>query len=87
MIHLLRIKPLPRAQEFPFALLSDSDRIVGKQYGVARPASDHFAEFPRRLSFLIDPDGLIREVYDVADVASHAEQVLADIERFVADPE
>jgi thioredoxin-dependent peroxiredoxin len=66
-------------QEFPFALVSDTDRSVGVAYGVARPAGDKFAAFARRISFLIDPGGVIRRVYDVADVATHADEVLDDL--------
>lgn len=67
------------AQEFPFRLLSDLDRRVGAAYGVARPPEDKFAAFPRRMSFLIDPEGTVRRVYDVDDVATHADDVLADL--------
>jgi peroxiredoxin Q/BCP len=68
-------------QEFPFRLLSDVERTVGEAYGVARDPDDKFALFPRRYSFLIGPDGIIRHVYDVTDVAKHADVVLADLER------
>lgn len=72
-------------QEFPFRLLSDTDRRVGDAYEVTRAADDKFAAFPRRYSYLIAPDGLVHRAYDVTDVAGHAEQVLADIERAAAD--
>lgn len=71
-------------QQFPFRLLSDVDRSVGEAYGVTRDPNDKFAAFPRRYSFLIGPDGIIRHVYDVTDVATHADVVLADIERAAA---
>jgi peroxiredoxin Q/BCP len=67
-------------QHFPFRLLSDVERNVGREYGVARSAGDQYAAFARRYSFLIDPDGLIAQVYDVADVKGHADEVLADLE-------
>ena len=67
------------AQEFPYRLLSDVDRTVGAEYGVARPADDRYSEYPRRMSFLIDPDGVVRAVYDVTDVREHADDVLADL--------
>lgn len=73
-------------QEFDFPLLSDRDRTVGAEYGVTRPESDKFAAFPRRVSFLIDPDGIVRMVYDVADVATHADTVLADLRAFANHP-
>lgn len=68
-------------QQFVFRLLSDSDASVGRAYGVTRPAGDQYAAFARRFSFLIDPEGVIARVYDVADVRRHADQVLADLER------
>ena len=69
------------AQGFPFRLLSDTDRITGIAYDVARRPDDKFAAFPRRYSYLIDPDGLIHQAYDVTDVARHADDVLADVEK------
>jgi peroxiredoxin Q/BCP len=66
-------------QEFPYRLLSDLDRRVGQAYGVARPDHDKFAAYPRRMSFLIDADGVVRRIYDVDDVATHADDVLADL--------
>ena len=68
-------------QEFPFRLLADVDRSVGRAYDVVRPAGDQYAAFARRLSFLITPEGLIGRVYEVADVKGHADEVLADLER------
>ena len=67
------------AQEFPFQLLSDTDRIVGTAYEVTRSAGEQYAQYPRRYSYLIDPEGVIRHSYDVVDVAGHATAVLADI--------
>jgi thioredoxin-dependent peroxiredoxin len=73
-------------QQFPFRLLSDEDRAVGRAYGVVRPDDDQYAAYARRLSFLIDPEGVIRRVYDVADVKLHAEEVLADLEQLRRSP-
>ena len=68
------------AQQFPFRLLSDVDRTVGKQYEVARPADDSHADYPMRVAYLIDPSGVIKRVYDVKDVSAHASEVLADLQ-------
>ncbi len=65
------------AQQFPFPLLSDVDRTVGREYGVER--SGKYADYPQRRSFLVDPGGALRVIYDVDDVAAHAETVLADL--------
>jgi len=68
-------------QHFPFRLLSDVDRAVGRAYDVVRPAGDQYAAYALRYSFLIDPEGLIARVYDVSDVRGHADAVLADLEQ------
>lgn len=72
------------AQGFDFPLLCDVDRAVGAAYEVTRAANDQFAHFPLRISYLIDPDGIIRRSYGVTDVNSHAEEVLADVVRLGA---
>ena len=68
------------AQDFPFALLSDADHSVGAAYEVLRSPNERYVDYPRRLSYLIDPDGVIRRAYDVAAVASHATAVLHDLD-------
>lgn len=52
---------------------------MGHLYQVARSPDDQYAPFPRRISYLIGPDGVIRRAYAVADVAGHADQVLHDL--------
>ena len=66
-------------QGFGFRLLSDVDRTVGAAYEVARAADDQYASFPHRVSYLIDPEGVVRRAYKVSDVAGHADEVLADL--------
>jgi thioredoxin-dependent peroxiredoxin len=68
------------AQGFHYPLLSDSDRSVGAAYGVVRSPGDQHSAFPKRHSFLVDPVGTLRRVYLVTDVATHASDVLADLE-------
>lgn len=66
-------------QSLPFRLLSDVDRSVGATYGAGREAGEPYADYPQRVSFLIDPEGTIRRTYEVTDPAGHAAQVLADL--------
>jgi peroxiredoxin len=73
------------AQEFPYRLLSDVDRRVGAAYEVTREPHEKYAEYPKRISYLIAPSGLIHKAYDVTDVAAHAGDVLADLERATID--
>ena len=61
--------------------MSDVDRTVGALYDVVRGAGEKYDEYARRYAYLIGPDGVIKQSYDVTDVAAHADAVLADIER------
>ena len=64
--------------DFPFRLLSDYDEQVGDAYEVRDPGTEK-VQFAKRLSFLIDPGGIIRKSYEVADIPAHPAEVLADL--------
>jgi thioredoxin-dependent peroxiredoxin len=70
------------AQGFQYDLLSDADKSVGTAYEVTLPADHKYAGYPQRVSFLIDPTGVIRAVYEVKELAEHATQVVADLATF-----
>jgi thioredoxin-dependent peroxiredoxin len=63
-------------QGFEFRLLSDKDHRVGQLYEVEREPDDQYAAFPLRVSYLVDPEGIIRKTFAVTGVADHAEAVL-----------
>lgn len=69
---------------FPFRLLSDEAEQVGVAYETRDPGTDK-VQFARRLSYLIDPDGVIARSYEVGDVAAHAGEVLADLAALKAE--
>jgi peroxiredoxin len=56
---------------------------VGAAYDAVRQPGEKFAEhgLPRRISYLIDPEGRIAQAYDMdgKDLAAHAGEVLAEI--------
>ncbi len=56
-----------------FPLVSDPDRQVTTAFGVGGLAGS-----ARRTTFLIDPDGTVRKVYDKVKAAGHAARVLED---------
>ena len=72
-------KAFADAEGFGFRLLSDVDRSVGTIYGAARPADDQYADYAKRISFLIDPNGVVQRSYEVTDTAAHADDVLNDL--------
>lgn len=61
--------------DFPYDLLCDVDRAVGRAYGAEQSDSD----YPARISYLIDPEGRIERVYAKVVPAEHPDQVLADL--------
>lgn len=72
-------------QSFPYVLISDPTKSIGAAYGAIRQEGERFAEygFPRRVSYLISPEGKIAKVYaveaDGLDLDGHAVAVLDDI--------
>ena len=42
---------------------------------------DDWAAVARRFTFLIDPEGTVRKIYNVKDFGGHPDEVLADLER------
>ncbi len=56
-----------------FPLLADTGKSVTKQYGVLR--DDGLA---KRVTFIIDMEGIISKIIEVKDIDSHAEYVLSE---------
>jgi len=59
--------------DFPYALLCDTDKQLGLACGAAADAG---AGYPKRITVVIGPDGLVRAVYDQVKPAEHPRQVL-----------
>lgn len=62
-----------------FALLCDVGGVVAERYGVLRSPEDGVPAAAARVTFLIDPMGVVARLYEVADPAGHAAEVLADL--------
>ena len=71
------------AEGFDYLLISDADRSIGRSYHAEREPGEDYYEYglPRRITYLIDPEGQIAAAYDLSgqDLAAHAAQVLAGI--------
>jgi len=63
-------KKFQAKHELPFTLLADLGREMMKSYGA------NGIIFPKRVSFLIDPRGIVRKIYSPVKPAEHALQVL-----------
>ena len=73
-------------QGFPFRLLCDTDRTVGEAYGAKKAADEQYPDVPRRITYLIDPEGIVARAYAVSDVKTHPDEVLADLRAAAAGP-
>jgi peroxiredoxin Q/BCP len=65
-----------REQGFPFRLLSDTDRTLAVAVGAAESPQQPVA---RRISYLIGAEGHVLRVYGTVDPATHAAEVLRDV--------
>jgi peroxiredoxin Q/BCP len=61
--------------ELPFNLLSDIDGKVSEIYGSG------IGETPKRISYLINPEGIIEKTYPEVNPATHAQEVLEDLKQ------
>lgn len=49
---------------------------MGTAYGTARPPDHDYAQWPKRITYLIDPDGIVRGAWEVRDLGTHIGEVL-----------
>jgi peroxiredoxin Q/BCP len=61
---------------YPFKLLCDTDRTLAHAYGADDPGEP---DYPKRISYLIGPDGKIVKGYDPVKPGAHPDEVLADL--------
>ena len=60
----------------PYRLLCDTDRSVGLAYGACDSATD---AYPRRITYVIGPDGKVERAIDTEDPAGQAAQLLQSL--------
>lgn len=61
--------------KLPFTLLADPEKKIIKIYGAENETGG-----TKRISYLIDPEGIIEKVYEKVKPETHAEEVLKDVE-------
>ena len=66
----------------PFPLLADAEGQVTDQYGALQNLG--VVKFAKRYTYLIDPEGKIRKVYQKVDPSRHAGEIIADPQQFQA---
>ncbi len=66
----------------PFPLLADREGTAAEAYGVKTKSAG--MTHAKRQTFIIDPDGNLAKHYEKVKPATHAEEVLADLELLIA---
>lgn len=69
--------------ELPFTLVSDADGSICDSFGVWVEKSMYGKKYMgiERSTYLIDKDGIIKEIWRKVDVSNHAEEVLAAVKK------
>ena len=49
---------------------------MSQAWEAARPADHQYADWPRRLTYLVDPDATVVGAWEVRDVRAHPDEVL-----------
>jgi thioredoxin-dependent peroxiredoxin len=62
--------------QYPFPLLCDVDRKIGIAYGACDTPD---AEYARRITYVIGPDGKVRQAHPKVSAASHPKELLATL--------
>ena len=77
-------KKFAEEHNLPFVLLSDEGREVMSAYGILKEKSMLGKTFLgiNRMSYLIDPKGIVQKVYLKVSPEEHADEVLADVKSF-----
>ncbi|MCL4548934.1 MAG: thioredoxin-dependent thiol peroxidase [Bacteroidetes bacterium] len=67
--------------ELPFALLSDADKKVVQKYGVWKEKSMYGRKYMgiERTTFIIDGEGVIRNIFQKVKVSGHADEVMKSL--------
>ncbi len=65
--------------QLPFTLLADVDHAICELYGVWGPKKSFGKEYEgvHRTTYLIDPEGIIQQVFKKVSPASHSAEVLS----------
>ncbi len=68
----------------PFPLLVDKDGEISKKYN-AFTQYLRTLRFSKRMTYIIDREGIIRKIYAKVDISKHSENIYNDLESIVAE--
>ena len=67
------LKKFKKKWKLPFNLLSDSKKEVAVKYGANSPL------WSKRITFVVNENGIIEKIYRKMNVNTHAEKILSEI--------
>jgi peroxiredoxin Q/BCP len=70
-------KAFIKKYNIPFPLLLDPDKTIATEYGAANGIP--VLGLDRRITYVINPDGIIQKVYPKVDPSVHSTEILADL--------
>ncbi len=70
-------KAFIKKYSIPFPLLLDPDKTIAKEYGAANGIP--ILGLDRRITYVIDENGMIEKVYPKVDPSAHSAEILADL--------
>ncbi len=70
-------KAFIKKYNIPFPLLLDPDKTIAKEYGAANGIP--ILGLDRRITYVIDENGIIAKVYPKVDPSVHSTEILADL--------
>ena len=76
-------KAFAEKYSLPFILLADTDGEMARDYGVLRDWK--LVQIAARESFIVNPEGIIVKHYVDVDPDTHTDEVLAELERLIAE--
>ena len=68
--------------DFQFILLSDAEKEIATAFGTLK---EH-GKSSNRVTYLIDPDGVVQAVWPKVKVDGHAEEVLSRLRKLASEP-
>ena len=66
----------------PFPLLADVDKVVTERYGVLNNLL--LVKIAKRYTFLIDPQGKVKKIYDKVETSRHSQEIIDDLKAYTA---
>jgi len=68
-----------KKEKLNFPLMADADKVAAKAFGVLNPNG-----FARRVTFVIDKDGVVRKIFEVKNIGKHPDEVYQFIKEHLA---